>query len=167
LFLEKNNKIRTELFQRVDLLTDQQFNEKPNLTSWSPKEIIEHLVRLEKMITKGIKFQLANPSSPHAMKKPIQLITIRVIKVKAPSYIVPSGEYQTIEEMKALLDDARAELLSLYASTDLNTFKTKSMKHPLFGQVPLIQWFAFVGLHEKRHTKQLEKTIKIVQSHKK
>ncbi|WP_391209465.1 DinB family protein [Psychrobacillus sp. L4] len=167
MFIEKNNEIRASLYKQLDYITDEQFNRKTKEDAWSPKEIMDHLIKMEKTITKGIKQQLANPESPKAKKKPIQLTTLRVIKVKAPTHTEPSEEFQTKEEMKAALHQARMELLSVYQSTDKETLKNKSLKHPLFGQVPLIQWFPFVGLHEKRHRKQLEKTIEIIKGHKK
>ncbi|QFF99095.1 DinB family protein [Psychrobacillus glaciei] len=167
MFIEKNNEIRSALFKQLERITDEQFNQKPEQDTWSPKEIMDHLVKMESTITSGIKQQLANPESPKAKKKPIQVSTLRIIKVKAPKYTVPTAEYKTKEEMKAALHQARMELLSVYQSTDKETLKNKSLKHPLFGQVPLIQWFPFVGLHEKRHGKQLEKTIEILKGHKK
>ena len=166
MFLEKNNEIRKNLFQQIDSLTNEQFNEKPNDASWSPKEIMDHLVKMELTIIKGIKKELANPTSPCAKKKPIQFSTLRIVKVEAPAHTVPSSEYKRTEDMKAQLHQARMELLSLYKSADPKTLKEKSLKHPIFGQVPLIQWFAFTGLHEKRHAKQLEKTIKKIKGHK-
>lgn len=167
MFIEKNNEIRASLFQQVDTLTDVEFNKKTDAESWSPKEIIEHLVKMEQTITKGIKAQLADPKSPKAKKKPIQLSTLRFVKVKAPGHTVPTPDYQTKEKMKALLHEARMELLSVYTSSNLIDLRNKSLKHPVFGKVPLIQWFPFVGLHEKRHLKQLEKTIEKIKGHKK
>ncbi|WP_277585197.1 DinB family protein [Psychrobacillus antarcticus] len=166
MFIEKNNEIRKHLFEQIDSLTIEQFNEKPDDASWSPKEIIDHLVKMELTIIKGIKKELANPTSPSAKKKPIQLSTLRIVKVKAPTYTVPSSEYKRTEEMKAQLHQVRIELLTIYKSNDLSILKEKSLKHPIFGQVPLIQWFAFTGLHEKRHAKQLEKTIEKIKGHK-
>lgn len=165
MFIEKNNEIRKKLFEQIDSLTNEQFNEKPDEESWSPKEIMDHLVKMELTIIKGIKKELANPASPSAKKKPIQLSTLRIVKVKAPAHTVPSGEYKRTEEMKAQLHQARMELLSLYKSSNPSILKEKSLKHPIFGQVPLIQWFPFVGLHEKRHSKQLEKTIEKIKGH--
>lgn len=165
MFLEKNNDIRKNLFTQIDSLTNEQFNEKPDPESWSPKEIIDHLVRMEQTILIGIKKELANPMSQKARKKPIQLSTLRIIKVKAPTYTEPSHEYKRTEEMKRELHKVRMELLSLYKSNHLSTLKEKSLKHPIFGQVPLIQWFEFTGLHEKRHAKQLEKTIEKIKGH--
>jgi len=79
---------------------------------------------------------------------------------------VPTSEYETKEKMKALLHEARMELLSVYTSSNPNDLRSKSLKHPVFGKVPLIQWFPFVGLHEKRDLKQLEKTIEKIKGHK-
>lgn len=166
MFIEKNNKIRAALFQQLELLNDEQFNQKPEPDAWSPKEIIEHLIKLENVIKDGITYQLANPKSPKARRKPIQLTTLRIIKAKAPTYIVPSTEFQTIEEMKTALHTARMELLSVYESSDKETLNNKSLKHPIFGQLPLVQWFSFVGYHEKRHLRQLEKTIEKIKGHK-
>jgi uncharacterized damage-inducible protein DinB len=166
MFIEKNNEIRGELFKLVDTLNEQQFNQKPDAESWSPKEILDHLVKMEITITKGISEQLINPTSPVAKKKPIQISTIRLIKVTAPDYTIPSPAFKTKEEMKNSLHQARMELLETYTSTTQDILKNKSLKHPIFGQVPLIQWFPFVGIHEKRHLKQLEKTIEKIKGHK-
>lgn len=68
MFLEKNNTIRAELFRLVDSLNEEEFNRKPDNNSWSPKEIMEHLVKMENTIVKGIKSELADPNSPHAKK---------------------------------------------------------------------------------------------------
>ena len=165
MFIEKNNEIRKNLFKLIDSITNEQFNEKPDEESWSPKEIVDHLVKMEQTIIKGLKKELANPESPKAKKKPIRLSTLRIVKVKAPSYIEPSSEYKRTEEMKAKLHEVRMELLSLYKSSNPSILEEKSLKHPIFGQVPLIQWFEFTGLHEKRHAKQLEKTIDKIKGH--
>ncbi|MEI4768106.1 DinB family protein [Psychrobacillus sp. FJAT-51614] len=167
MFIEKINKIRADLFHQLDQINDEQFNQKPEPNKWSPKEIIDHLVKLEKVVSKGINYELKNTESPKANRKPIQLTTIRVIKAKAPTYIIPSEEYQTKEEMKDALHQSRMVLLTIYETTDKQVLKNKSLKHPIFGQLPLIQWLSFVGYHEKRHLKQLEKTIEIIKGHKK
>jgi hypothetical protein len=160
MFLERNNKIRQELFQTIEGLTDKQFNNPPLNGGWSPKQIFEHLVRMETVIGTNIARELKNPESPKVRKKPIQLTTTRFIKVKAPGYTEPSDDYKSKQDMKKEIHDSRLFLLDVYESSEKEVFNNKSFKHPIFGQVPLIQWFHFVGLHEKRHLKQLRNTIK-------
>jgi uncharacterized damage-inducible protein DinB len=162
MFLEDNNTIRKELFQTVEGLTDEQFNKIPSNGGWSVKQIFEHLVRMETIIATNIARELKNPDSPKSMKKPIGLSTNRLIKVKAPGYTAPTKDYKVKQEMEKELHDTRLFLLDVYESSTKDVFLNKSFKHPIFGQVPLIQWFPFVGLHEKRHLKQLKKTIEML-----
>ncbi len=161
--LGKNTVIRKELYQSIEELTDEQFNRIPSNGGWSPKQIFEHLVRMETVIATNIAQELKNPDSPKSIKKPIALSTIRLIKVEAPGYTAPTKEYKSKIEMKNALYDSRLFLLDVYESSTKEVLREKSFKHPIFGQVPLIQWFPFVGLHEKRHLKQLKQTIEMDQ----
>ena len=160
--LKENNKIRRELFKSIEALTDDQFNKNPQNGGWSPKQIFEHLVRMETVIASSIAKELKNSDSPKAMKKPIAISTIRLVKVEAPRYTLPTDEYKTKLEMKEDLYDSHIFLLDVHESSTKEIFREKSSKHPIFGQIPLIQWFPFVALHEKRHLKQLKKTIKLI-----
>ena len=51
---EKNNRIRKKVYQSIEGLTDEQFNKIPTNGGWSPKQIFEHLVRMETLIAKKI-----------------------------------------------------------------------------------------------------------------
>lgn len=161
MILEKNNKVRRELFRTIEEVTDEQFNTTPPNGGWSPKQIFEHLVRMETIIAKNVARELKNPNSPKAMKKPIAISVNRMIKVKAPEYTEPTDTYKTKEEMKSELYNSHIFLLDVYELSKKVDCHKKSLKHPVFGQIPLYQWFPFVALHEKRHLKQLKLTIKM------
>jgi len=162
MFLEDNNEIRKELFEAIEGLSDEQFNTPPPKGGWSPKQIFEHLVRMETIIATNIARELKNPDSPKSKNKPIGISTNRLIKVEAPRYTAPTEDYKTKQEMQKEIHESRVLLLDVYESSTKDVFREKSFKHPIFGQVPLMQWFPFVGLHEKRHLKQLKKTIKML-----
>ncbi|MBE1555980.1 DinB family protein [Sporosarcina limicola] len=161
MFLESNNKVRRELFKAIEGLTDEQFNKIPSSGGWSPKQIFEHLVCMETAIAANIAKELKNPDSPKVMKKPIILSTNRIIKVEAPKYTAPTNDYKSKDEMKQELHNSRLFLLDIFESSTKDVFREKSFKHPIFGRIPLVQWFLFVGLHEKRHLKQLRQTIEM------
>lgn len=161
MFLEENNAIRKELFQSIEGLSEKQFNTTPSNGSWSPKQIFEHLVRMETVIATNIARELKNPKSTKSIKKPILLTTSRLLKVEAPGYTTPTEDYKSKQEMKKAIHESRLFLLDVYESSTKEVFREKSFKHPIFGNIPLIQWFSFVGLHEKRHLKQLKKVIKM------
>lgn len=162
MFLDDNNKIRRELLQEVEGLTDEQFNKMPSDGGWSPKQIFEHLVRMETVIATNIAREIKNPDSLKVKKKPITFTTNRLVKVEAPGYVAPTDAFKSKNEIKKELHDSRLYLLNVYESTTKDVLQEKSFKHPVFGYIPLIQWFPFVGLHEKRHLKQLKKTIKML-----
>ena len=159
MFKEDNAKIRNQLLQAVEGLSDEKLNQKPSAEEWSPIQILDHLQLMEKTIAKGVSHELAKEDSIKALKKPIGLTVSRSFKVKAPKHVVPTDEFVTIEEMKERLNASHNFLYEVYGSASPEQLKKKSMDHPVFGKVPLVQWFPFVGLHEKRHLKQLEKTL--------
>ncbi|CAM3167083.1 DinB family protein [Filibacter tadaridae] len=161
MFLKENTKIRKELYKAIEGLTDEKFNKKPSNGGWSPKQILEHLVLMETVIAKSIARELKSSESLKVMKKPIVISTNRVIKVEAPSHTLPTDDFKTVEMMKEALHESRLFLMDVYESGTKEQFREKSSKHPLFGQIPLTQWFPFVGLHEKRHIKQLKNTIEM------
>lgn len=159
MFKEENAKIRAKLLKAVDGLADDQLNKKPSPEEWSPIQILDHLQLMETAIAKSIKQELASEKNEKVSKKPIQLTVSRVIKVEAPHYTVPTDEFVSLEEMKKRLNGSHNLLYEVYDSTNEEILAQKSLPHPVFGKVPLTQWFPFVGLHEKRHLKQLEKTL--------
>lgn len=159
MYQKDNEKIRKEVLDAVDGLSDNQLNQKPADGEWSPMEILEHLNLMESYIAKNISRELASERSEKVMKKPIQLTVSRMVKVDAPAPVAPSGEFIPLETMKSRLATSRLLLDGIYDGVTEGVLASKSMKHPVFGKVPLVQWFPFIGLHEKRHLKQLEKAI--------
>lgn len=160
MYKEDNAKIREDVLKTVEGLPDDLLNTKPEADEWSPMQILDHLQLMETAIAKNISRQLAKETSEKAVKKPIQLSVSRMVKVDAPEHVVPTNEFVPLEDMKKKLAESRLLLDAVYDGTTPEVLEQKSMPHPVFGKVPLVQWFPFVGLHEKRHLKQLEKTLK-------
>lgn len=159
MYKEANEKIRNRIFEAVDGFTDEQLNHKPAQGTWSAMQILDHLQLMETVIAKNISKELDRATNRKAFKKPIQVTVNRAIKVKAPSYTQPTDEFIEFAEMKDKLAASRKQLNDVYDNASESALKFKSMSHPLFGKVPLFQWFPFVGLHEKRHLKQLEDVL--------
>ncbi|MDQ0430131.1 putative damage-inducible protein DinB [Planomicrobium stackebrandtii] len=159
MFKEDNAKIRNQILQAVEGMTDEKLNQKPSEEEWSAIQILDHLQLMEKTIAKGVSHELTKETSEKALKKPIALTVSRSFKVDAPKHVIPTDEFVTLEEMKERLNASHNLLYEAYGKATPEQLEQKSMAHPVFGKVPLIQWFPFVGLHEKRHFKQLEKTL--------
>lgn len=159
MFKEDNAKIRNQVLQAVEGMTDEKLNQKPSPEEWSPMQILDHMQLMENTVAKGVSHELTKETSEKAMKKPIALTVSRSFKVKAPKHVKPTEEFVTLEEMKKRLNASHNFLYEVYAQANSELLHKKSMAHPVFGKLPLVQWFPFVGLHEKRHFKQLEETL--------
>ncbi|MGK7377693.1 DinB family protein [Planococcus sp. 1R117A] len=166
MFKDENAKIRNAVLKAVEGVNDETLNRKPSADEWSPMQILDHLQLMETMIARSLAKQLASGKYEKAVKKPIQLTVSRVVKVEAPHYVVPSAEFIPLEDMKKRLEASRALLHKVYDGAAAEALEGKSMPHPVFGKVPLIQWFPFIGLHEKRHLKQLKRTLEKLETAK-
>lgn len=160
MFKEDNEKIRNRILEAVEGFSDEQLNDKPAHGKWSAIQVLDHLQLMENVIVKNVSKELERETSHKAIKKPIQLTASRAIKVDAPSFTKPTEDFIKLETMKEKLAASRKQLNDIYDNASAASLSSKSLPHPVFGKVPLVQWFPFVGLHEKRHLKQLESVLK-------
>ncbi|MFT4415043.1 DinB family protein [Fredinandcohnia humi] len=155
--MEENNKTREVLLQAVEGLSDDQLNQQVVEGKWSIMQVLEHLNLLEKVVSHMIRSQLENETDTAVEAKPIEELTLnRSIKIEAPSFLIPSNDYITLEDMKARLLKSRARLLQAIEGVEPALLQKKSYQHPNFGVINLHQWVSFVGLHERRHLQQIE-----------
>jgi hypothetical protein len=154
--VEENKRIRDEVLQSVNGLSDKQLNEPVEDGTWSIMQVLEHLYLIERSITKSISKQIVNEESLPTEDKPIHYAVDRSRKIVAPSFVTPSEDYITLEDMKSNLAKSRAELIKVVNDADTTLLEQKSFPHPVFGLVSLKQWIPFIGFHEKRHLLQIE-----------
>ncbi|MCK1992749.1 DinB family protein [Peribacillus muralis] len=154
--MNENEKIREEILNTVNGLSDEQLNAHPEEGRWSIIQVLDHLYLMERAITKSIADKLKSDERVPAVDKPIELTVNRDVKVEAPSYVVPSDSFQTLDEVKDKLAESRSAFVQLVDNADENDLEQKSFPHPLFKDLSLKQWIPFVGFHEKRHLLQIE-----------
>ncbi|MGJ3193331.1 DinB family protein [Peribacillus frigoritolerans] len=154
--MNENEKIREELLNAVNGLSDEQLNAQPETGRWSIIQVLDHLYLMERAITKSISDKLKSDESIPAVDKPIELTLNRVVKVEAPPFVTPSESYQTLSEVKDKLSESRKAFVHVVDHAKEIDLEQKSFPHPLFKDLSLKQWIPFVGLHEKRHLFQIE-----------
>ncbi|MFE0504817.1 DinB family protein [Peribacillus butanolivorans] len=154
--MEDIKKIRKELLEAVNNLSDEQLNAHPEEGRWSIIQVLNHLYLMERMITKRIADKLKSDESIPAEDKPIEYTLNREVKVSAPLFVIPSEAFQTLDEVKNKLSESRQAFIQVVDSANEKDLEQKSFPHPLFKELSLKQWIPFVGLHEKRHLLQIE-----------
>lgn len=161
-----NEEIRRRLVERVEGLSEEQRGARGADGGWSAADIIEHLSLTERRVTRALEGMLspreAGSGGDGAASNftPFTLDTFieraRGQKFEAPEHIRPRGV--PYDESLAHIKESRAALEALRPRFD-DADLTAQFPHPAFGPLNLAQWLAFVGLHEARHLKQIDRHI--------
>lgn len=155
----KNARIRQEVWQEVELLSDEEINRKPSPDRWSIAQILEHLYLTELSVARQMKKAAERADTPLPGEKPIRLLLDRSLRVKVPiPAMEPSDDYKTIDSLKEKLCHSQKVFAGVLRDLTPDQLKRSSMPHPLFGTMSLEQWIEFVRLHEQRHLEQIRET---------
>lgn len=154
--MENNIKVREELWESVNGLSDEQLNEVVEEGKWTIVQVLEHLYLLEKKLARWIQNALLSNASNATENRPIHLAVNRTHKIEAPKVIVPSNEFQTMDQLKIKLADSREALINSIKGVSEDDLNKKSLPHPTFGFLSLNQWVSLIGFHEQRHIGQIE-----------
>lgn len=153
---------RNRLMNEIALLSDEEFNKRYDNNQWSVAQVCHHLVLTEKSFTKAIAYGLKKIDSNKADRKNISLIMDRTRKIEAPDIVKPNSKPMNIQLIIDLFKDSRKNLLDILCTVkDKSILAERAVKHPAFGELPLIQWIELLYLHEQRHIEQ----IKDIKSH--
>lgn len=156
---------RERLEHSVSGLTTAQQRFKTSPNAWSVAEVIEHLAlieeRLSGMIAMLVK-RAAGAQHVHGVVfEPVSLDRFGGLvteRIEAPPMMRPSGAI-SIADSLAKLRGSRAVLAELRPQVETHDLSAAVFPHPLFGALNAYEWLLFIGLHEGRHRKQIEKII--------
>lgn len=159
-----NDEIRGRLVARAEGLDEAQQSFRAAEGAWSPAEIVEHLALIERRLT-GLfqvmlkKLESEGAGTPPPMR-PFSLDEFAAQarqKFNAPDEARPRGA--RITDSLAQMRESRAALNALRPRVEAVDGASATYPHPAFGPLNLYQWLAFVGAHEARHLRQLERVL--------
>ncbi|GGE64074.1 DinB family protein [Priestia taiwanensis] len=155
---------RNNLLKEISWLSDDQFNSKPDIDTWSIAQVCHHLVLLEETAIKVISFGLKGIDNIQKERREIHSILLdRTKKFIAPEIIEPSLEPFEVQQMINLLEASRRKLMTfLNGIEDVSILEEKSVKHPALGELLLDQWIELIYLHEQRHIEQIKEIQSLV-----
>ncbi|HEX8181115.1 MAG TPA: DinB family protein [Pyrinomonadaceae bacterium] len=164
-----NDAIRSRLSARAAELNEAQQNFRPTADAWSPAEIVEHLALIEGRLTKLFSMMLHKLESAAAAEggttpRPMEPFSLDEFaaqaqqKFNAPEEVRPSGGVKLADAL-AQLQASRAALNALRPRVEAVDGAAAAYQHPAFGALNLYQWLAFIGAHEQRHLRQLERLL--------
>jgi uncharacterized damage-inducible protein DinB len=151
--LSQLQEIRSELFNSIEGLSDEQLNEVPSSGGWSIAQVLFHVHQVE-MYFANLAQKAVEEQNEVVKDIDLAKVSDRTIKRKSP--VEPPSEPQTREELISRLNHSRGKVIAFLNTLDLALLEEKSASHPVFGRLNLKQTMEFIGGHEKRHLNQIE-----------
>ncbi|MFB7155652.1 DinB family protein [Lysinibacillus sp. NPDC056232] len=148
---------RNNLVEEIKVLSNTQFNAKPDANNWSIAQICHHLILVEESTVKVIAWGIKQVDNKQTERKNFDIIVDRTKKFTAPKIVEPAEDFFTVQQIIELLEDSRKKLTT-YLDTieDKSLLAEKSVKHPVLGELPLDQWVEQIYFHEQRHIGQIK-----------
>lgn len=156
---------RTELLLTVERVPEPLREARPSESAWSVAEILEHLMIIEKGVTKlvAIKSAELRASDEGAAEGP-EVVGIdparftrlydREQVIPAPERVVPQGELSAAAVLSTM-QETRAALMAQLEQADGLALSRASHPHPVLGTLDLYEWIHATAGHELRHAAQI------------
>jgi hypothetical protein len=166
---ESIDKTRERIYSRVEGLSDEESRRRPSGDAWSVAEIIEHLSKIEGRLLQMMKMMLmkAEAAGARSSGEPVEIKPFTMEKLIeagrgelfiAPEPLRPGGESSLAEALEGLRG-SRAELHSLRPRIEMTNLAGATYPHPIGTALNFYEWLAFIGLHEERHLRQIERVL--------
>lgn len=156
---------RTELLLTVARVPEPLREARPSEEAWSVAEILEHLMIIEKGVTKLVSIKAselrANAAAPREAPEMVgvdvsrfELLSDRNQVIPAPERVVPRGELSAAAVLTTM-EETRAALLAQLEQADGLALSGVQHPHPVLGMLDLYEWIYATAGHELRHAAQI------------
>src|SRR5712672_1243524 len=140
---------------------------------WSVAQILEHLRIVEsnvaqlitKRVAKAKAAGIAEENSTESVLPSFEpyRLTLENAVISAPEMLLPRSDIDINEALEGLESSREALRAAAVSANGLSLGEIKHT-HRVLGEIDLYQWLIFVGHHEARHKKQIERTLKSIPS---
>ena len=159
---------RRELLKSFAGVPGERLCRRATAEGWSVAEILEHLRMVEagvaRLITKrvgqareaGLGAEKSTDSIMPSFEQHSAWLESAVMQ--APAMVLPRTDIDISEAVEGLESSREALRAAAVSANGLSIGEIKHT-HPVLGELDLYQWLIFVGQHEGRHRKQIERTL--------
>lgn len=159
---------RKELLQSFAGIPGDRLCRRATAEGWSVAEILEHLRMVEagvaRLITKRVgqarEAGLGEERSTESVLPSFDRHSARLdnVVMEAPATVHPRPNIDINEAVEGLESSREALRAAAVSANGLSIGEIKHT-HPILGELDLYQWLIFVGQHEGRHKRQIERTL--------
>ena len=162
---------RRELLQSFEGVDGDRLCRRASPDRWSVAEILEHLRMVEsgvaRLITKRVgqakEAGLGEEKSTTPVLPSFNPYSAMLEKavMQAPATVQPRANIDISDALEGLGSSREALRAAVVPASGLALGEIKHT-HQILGELDLYQWLIFVGQHEGRHRKQIERTLKSI-----
>lgn len=157
---QKLQETRNELLEILEVLSEDQLNKQKDASSWSVRQISQHLSKTDELYAYAIRKGLKSDEDSSVVEKSFAILIDRKNKIEAPDIAKPTNEHIAYDEVIEKLNHSRQKINELLLTIDdPSLLSRKAFVHPVFKEMLLIDWFRSLYLHEQRHIKQIKEII--------
>jgi DinB family protein len=159
---------RKELLESFAGVPGDRLSRRTATDGWSVAEILEHLRMVEAGVARLIAKRagrareegLGEEKSTESVLPSFNQHQAKLDStiMQAPTTVQPRSNVGIQEALEGLESSREALRAAAEAASNLSLGDIKHT-HPLLGELDLYQWLIFVGQHEGRHRKQIERTL--------
>jgi hypothetical protein len=146
-----------ELVTILSGFSTDELNRRPSHGGWTPAEIAEHLVMLDKRILRILDGNTTPAGRDSLEKVPVfaERLANRSTKIDAPPFLIPAGNPKDTATVTSELLAERQKLTETITQKDLLLLYPDA-PHRFFGTLTGAEWIRFLILHSERHISQLQ-----------
>lgn len=157
---------QNSLFNEVKSLTRKQIRFKPDSTSWSIAEVVEHLAVYDELLYWDLLNKQYSPEMPEWVEKVKGLDSVMIaytddpVKLQAPFIAQPLGRFENEKDLIAYFNRYRNELIRLVSETKTDFrlhFVFRSKDAGVWRVRDLHQYTLLWIAHTQRHTNQIKR----------
>jgi uncharacterized damage-inducible protein DinB len=159
---------RAKLLAAVSGLGQEALGRRPAPDQWSIGENLHHLQLIESSVTRLLEKQVARAAriglgadlAQDSVLGSLDRFSIdsNPLKVAAPESVAPTRGLAR-QDLLDGLSASRAALLSEAEKADAFDLGRLHAPHPVLGRMDMYQWVLYLGQHEVRHLRQIERAL--------
>ena len=164
--------LKGNILEDAKKMTQEELNFKPSEKEWSFSQVISHIIESEtgtnKYVNKKIKDQNNLPKSGirnYIASKALDYNMKSNRKFKTPKVLSEPINETSFIELKTKWDKSRSFLIETVENFPTDKLNKSIFKHPVAGNLNILQTLSFMTNHLKHHVHQLE-SIKLKLSKK-
>ena len=166
---EANDSVRTSLKETLARVSEQEAVVSPELEKWSIAQIVEHLSIVgngmyricAKLLSKAEAGGEPSDGGVDLTSFAVKAAGIADVKLEAPEIVRPTGA-KSIAESLASLDRTEEDFRGLKSLFEKYPTGGPKFPHPYLGDMTAVEWLTMYGEHEKRHLRQIEGILEIL-----